>query len=206
MSRRARALRYTVVATVLTLGIAFRPALARAQASPEVTVLIRTTHGDIELVVDRERAPVTAENFLHYVDAGLYAGGSFFRAVRLDNQPSDQHKIEVIQGSIPPANRERARPPIRLEGTGETGLHHLDGVVSMARAGPHTARADFFICIGDQPELDAGGRRHADGLGFAAFGRVVRGMDVVRAIHQAETEGQRLVEPVIIRSVDRTGG
>jgi len=98
-------------------------------------------------------------------------------------------KIEVIQGGIARARREDQLPPIRMESTGETGLRHLNGVLSIARAGPDTGRAEFFICIGDQPELDQGGRRNPDGWGFAAFGRVIGGMDVVRRI---QTRGPRL--------------
>lgn len=177
---------------------------ASAQVSPNsVTVVIETGAGAIEIFVDSLNAPVTVGNFLRYVDAGLFEGGTFYRVVRADNQPDDSIRIAVIQGGMDSARQAEAFEPIRLEGTNETGIEHLDGTISMARAGPHTARAEFFICVGDQPELDAGGRRNPDGLGFAAFGRVTDGMEVVRRIHAVATEGQRLIVPVQIERVTR---
>ena len=98
---------------------------------------------------------------------------------------------------------ESEKPALPLERTRDTGLRHLDGTLSMARAGPDTATSDFFICIGDQPELDFGGKRNPDGQGFAAFGRVTKGMDVVRRIQQAPAEGQTLTPPVSILNIER---
>jgi peptidyl-prolyl cis-trans isomerase A (cyclophilin A) len=167
------------------------------------TVVIQTDLGEVVVEVDTSSAPVTGLNFLRYVEGGFYEGGSFYRVVRMDNQPNDSLRIEVIQAGINPDRREDTFDPIALEGTQATGLRHLDGTLSMARGGPDTARSSFFICIGDQPELDEGGLRNPDGRGFAAFGRVVAGMDVVRAIQQGETEGQNLVDPVAIRSAGR---
>lgn len=169
--------------------------------SAGVRLLVRTDYGAFEMVVDTARAPLTASNFLASVDAGLYEGGAFFRTVRPDNQPADAVRIDVIQALADTLRDEGA--PIRLETTRETGLRHLDGTVSMARAAPHTATTSFFICIGEQPELDHAGRRNPDGQGFAAFGRVVRGMAVVRRIHAAPADGQRLTPPVVIRSITR---
>jgi peptidyl-prolyl cis-trans isomerase A (cyclophilin A) len=163
-----------------------------------VRVLLRTDLGPIEVLVDTARAPRTAANFLRYVNAGRYDGGAFHRSVRFDNQPGQRVRIEVVQAG--PAPMLLSFPPVALERTRVTGLKHLDGTVSMARDGPDTATADFFICIGDQPELDFGGRRNPDGQGFAAFGRVVRGMDVVRAIHARPVDGQHLAPPVGILS------
>ncbi|MEW6323700.1 MAG: peptidylprolyl isomerase [Acidobacteriota bacterium] len=177
------------------------PAVALAQASP-VHVVIETTAGDIEVAVDVARAPGTAANFLRYVDAKRYDGGRFHRAVRLDNQVRKDVLIEVIQGGLPAG--QTGDGPIALERTRDTGLRHVDGAISMARSGPDTAVSDFFICIGDQPSLDFGGARNADGQGFAAFGRVVRGMDVVRTIQAGATnDREQLVEPVTIRRVYR---
>ncbi len=174
-------------------------------ASDSVRVVVETERGSFELEVDVDRAPVTAANFLRYVDGGHYDGGTFHRTVHEDNQPNDSIRIAVIQGS---RNREAGAagfPPIVLERTSETGLAHLDGTVSMARGGPDSATHSFFICIGDQPPLDFGGKRNADGQGFAAFGRVVEGMEVVRAIHRAPHEAQRLTPPVRIVRVYRKG-
>jgi peptidyl-prolyl cis-trans isomerase A (cyclophilin A) len=141
---------------------------------------------------------------MDYVDDQLFDGGSFFRVVRPDNQPDDSVRIDVIQGGPDRSiSRERYRPAIPLERTRDTGLLHRDGTLSMARAGPDTARAQFFICVGDQPSLDFGGARNADGQGFAAFGRVIEGMDVVRRIQDGAAEGQQLVASVAIESVRR---
>lgn len=163
-----------------------------------VTVDLQTSEGLIRIVVDREHAPVTAENFLRYVRAGLYDGGVFHRTVTLQNQPQSPVKIQVIQGGMDPAREKEGYPPIPLERTSVTGLRHVDGAVSMARAEPDTATSDFFICMGDQPELDYGGRRNPDRQGFAVFGRVVEGMDVVRRIQASPADGQTLTPPVPI--------
>jgi peptidyl-prolyl cis-trans isomerase A (cyclophilin A) len=176
------------------------PRSASAQSLPRV--LVRTTLGEITMEVDSVRAPVTSANFLRYVDAGAYRGGHFHRTVRLDNQPDNAVKIEVVQGGV--ARRDVARyEPVALERTNVTGLRHRDGTISMARGGPNSATSDFFVCIGDQPSLDFGGARNADGQGFAAFGQVVSGMAVVRAIQARPSEGQRLTPPVAIVEVVR---
>lgn len=166
-------------------------------------VRIDTRLGPIVVEVDTARAPRTAANFLRYVDGGFYDGGRFHRTVRLSNQPGQAVKIEVIQAGASPTREREGFPPIALERTSVTGLRHLDGVLSMARDGPDTATSDFFICIGDQPSLDHGGRRNPDGQGFAAFGRVVEGMNVVRAIQASPADGQSLTPPVVIRSARR---
>lgn len=165
-----------------------------AQGLPRV--LIRTELGEIEVEVDTEHAPLTAANFLRYVDLSFYSNfGRFHRTVREDNQQGSSVKIAVIQAGFEPY-RAQGFPPIPLERTNATGLRHVDGTLSMARDSPESATSDFFICIGDQPELNYGGKRNPDGQGFAAFGRVVRGMDVVRKIHNARARGQALA-PVI---------
>jgi peptidyl-prolyl cis-trans isomerase A (cyclophilin A) len=168
-----------------------------------VRVVIETEVGKIQVEIDDRRAPVTAENFLRYVDGGFYDGGQFHRTVTPDNQPQNDVKIEVVQASIAEARKSEERTPIPLERTSATGLAHLDGTISMAREGPDSATSSFFICIGSQPELDFGGKRNPDGQGFAAFGRVVSGMDVVRKIQASPREEQRLTPPVRIRSARR---
>jgi len=169
---------------------------AHAQSLPRV--LLRTSAGDITLEIDSVHAPATSANFLHYVDAGLYRGGLFHRTVTPDNQPNNTVKIEVIQAGMDSTRRSEALAAIPLERTSVTHLAHKDGVVSMARGGPDTATDGFFICIGDQPELDFGGKRNSDGQGFAAFGRVTAGMDVVRKIQHSPAQGQRLIPPIVI--------
>ena len=163
-----------------------------------VRVRLETALGAIDIEVYPARAPITAINFLRYVERGEYDGGRFHRTVRAGNQPDKKVLIDVIQAGRDPVERPPELPVI-LERTSDTGLRHVDGAVSMARDGPDTATSDFFICIGDQPELDFGGRRNPDGQGFAVFGRVVRGMDVVRRIHAAPADGQTLTPPVVIR-------
>ncbi len=161
-------------------------------------VIIETDAGEIEIEVDTVRAPATAANFLRYVDGGFYDGGRFHRTVKPDNQPNNDVKIEVIQAGASATRTRDYFPPISLERTSVTKLTHADGTVSMARSEPDSARDQFFICIGDQPELDFRGKRNPDGQGFAAFGRVVRGMDVVRKIQAAPADGQNLRPPVRI--------
>lgn len=193
---------------------------------PQTSVIIATPLGDIAVELASEGAPVTVANFLRYVDGGLYDGGRFHRTVTLGNQsnanlkaekigagidrdadraqlPNDAVPIEVIQGGVNPERESDLGPPIPLERTSDTGLRHVDGVISMARFTPDSAVADFFICIGDQPELDFGGRRNPDGQGFAAFGHVTSGMDVVRAIQRSPADGQSLDPPVEIVSIAR---
>jgi peptidyl-prolyl cis-trans isomerase A (cyclophilin A) len=183
--------------TVAVLGDATEPAAVR--------VVIRTEKGDVDVELDAAKAPVTVKNFLKYVDGRYYNGGEFHRTVRPDNQLANKIKIEVIQASINPshASEEEAFLPIKLERTSQTKFAHKDGTISMARDGPDTAKTDFFICIGDQPELDFGGKRNPDGQGFAAFGRVTKGMEVVRKIQAAAHREQQLTPPIKIREITR---
>jgi peptidyl-prolyl cis-trans isomerase A (cyclophilin A) len=194
-----------VLLTVAPCALAASPKKANTPPPPKpVRVVFQTEKGDFELELDEAHAPKTVRNFLASVDAGLYDGGVFHRTVKPDNQPTNPVKIEVIQGGINPARQSEERAPIPLERTKDTGLKHLDGTVSMARDAPDTATSDFFICIGNQPELDYGGKRNPDGQGFGAFGKVVRGMDVVRAIQQAPASGQQLTPPIKILHAART--
>lgn len=176
--------------------------LAAQERNQRVVVLFETSMGEIEVALSGDRAPATVANFLRYVDEGYYNGGVFHRTVRMDNQPQSPVKIEVIQGGPHPERKERFAP-LKLERTTVTGLKHVDGAISMARFEPDSATADFFFCIGDQPELDFGGKRNPDGQGFAAFGLVLKGREVIRKIQQAPYEAQRLTPPVVIRRVRR---
>ena len=174
-----------------------------AQQTGIVRVTMQTELGNIELEIDSARAPRTTANFLRYVDAGRYEGGRFHRTVTMDNQPTNDVKIEVVQWSAAPRGDREAFPAIELERTSVTGLKHVDGTISMARAGPNTATSDVFICIGDQPSLDFGGARNPDGQGFAAFGRVVSGMDIVRRIQASPATGQSLTPAIGILGIRR---
>src|SRR5262245_39187674 len=156
--------------------LAQAPGTTQPAALPQyAAVLLTTDLGPIELEIDLSAAPVTAANFLKYVEARRYDGGRFHCTVRPDNQPENQVKIEVNQAGVDPRREHEDWAPIQIERTRDTGLKHRDGTLSMARDGPDSATSDFFICIGDQPELDFGGKRNPDGQGFAAFGRVVNG-------------------------------
>jgi peptidyl-prolyl cis-trans isomerase A (cyclophilin A) len=176
-------------------------ALTAFSQSGPVAIVIETELGAIEAEIDAVHAPVTGANFLKYVDAGLFEGGRFYRTVKPDNQPDNAVKIEVVQGGRAPGTE--AFRPIPLERTSVTGLSHKDGNLSMARNGPNTATSDFSICVGDQPSLDFGGKRNPDGQGFAAFGRVTKGMDVVRRMQMQPSSAQRLTPPIRILRISR---
>ncbi|MBT6031870.1 MAG: peptidylprolyl isomerase [Kordiimonadaceae bacterium] len=170
-----------------------------------IKVKLVTTEGDIHIDLYEDKAPITVTNFLRYVDAGHFNGGAFYRVVRMDNQSQNNIKIEVIQGGMSGNSDIGLFEPIKLERTSDTGIKHLDGTISMARGGPDTASSEFFICVNPQPSLDFGGMRNADGQGFAAFGQVTMGMDVVRKIQNSKTDqptgeqytsGQSVIDPV----------
>lgn len=183
------------------------------QASP-LTERVRlvTELGAVAIEVYLDRAPISAAAFLRCVEGGAYAGASFFRTVRADNDRGAP-PIEVVQAAV--ADMSKAHPGVPHETTMKTGIRHVDGTVSLARTAVGTGTsATFFICIGDQPALDFGTTRNEDGQGFAAFGRVVEGMEIVRAIHGAPTqpdapvaylEGQLIRDPVMILSAQRVG-
>ncbi|HZO94382.1 MAG TPA: peptidylprolyl isomerase [Candidatus Baltobacteraceae bacterium] len=194
MSAPLRAL--ALAAAVLLLAAAPRATLHRVAP---VNVAIRTADGTIVVRLDPAHAPVTTRNFLHYVDTRAYDGATFYRTVSKANEPQSQ--IQVIQGGL---NQQAPNPmirPIVLEPTSVTGLHNVDGAISMARTSdPNSATTEFFICIGDNRFLDAGGPL---GPGYAAFGKVVSGMDVVRKILRSHANGESLDPPVKILSISR---
>jgi peptidyl-prolyl cis-trans isomerase A (cyclophilin A) len=177
--------------------------LSCSQPRTNPQVMLSTELGDIVIEVYLHKAPITAANFLRYVDEDRYRDASFYRVVTMDNQPDNDVKIEVIQGGIGFVESESRLAPIEHETTDKTGILHTDGVVSMARAEPGTASSEFFICIGDQPDLDYGGKRNPDRQGFAAFGKVIQGMDVVRKVREQPAQGQMLVSPIKITQVRR---
>lgn len=165
-------------------------------------VVIKTELGDIRVELFVQQAPISAGNFLTYVDDSLYVNSVFYRVVTLQNQPKNNVKIEVIQGGL--FSDERTRYfPIPHETTQMTGILHKDGVISYARAEPGTAGSEIFICIGDQPELDFGGKRNHDGQGFAAFGKVIDGMEIVRKIQHLPEKDQMLISQIRIFNIER---
>lgn len=184
---------------LLLILLAQLPALAKPK------VIVQTQFGEFVIELEDQAAPQTTANFLRYVDKGLFANARFHRTVTLqpDNQPRNRVKIEVIQAGLDPAMESKALPAIKLERTRQSGLKHLDGTISMARDQPDSASSQFFICVGDQPELNYGGKRNPDGQGFAAFGRVISGMDVVRRIHKAKAQGQSLEPAILIQNIRR---
>lgn len=167
-----------------------------------VNCIIKTSLGDISIELYAEKAPVTVNNFLAYVDAGLYDNSSFYRVCTPENEAKRDVKIQVIQGGN--VARSKSFDSIDLERTNMTGLKHENGMLSMARtADINSATSHFFICVNSQPALDFGGKRNPDGQGFAAFGKVVSGMELVIEIQNGENTQQRLLEPVIIYSIER---
>lgn len=199
---------YLRAAVALAVGAVLLAGCKTVPATPQAAhphVVIQTSLGNITVEIYEEAAPITAPNFLRYVDESAFEGASFYRSVTMDNQPNNAVKIEVIQGGLgaTEGGGERMHEPIPHETTEQTGILHKDGTISMARAAPGTVTTEFFICIGDQPSLDFGGARNPDGQGFAAFGQVIDGMDVVRQIQQQPLEGQRLTPVVEILTITR---
>ena len=168
-------------------------------------VVISTGFGDIEAEIYTDKAPKTATAFLRYVDSGLYNRSNFYRVLNVDNQPSNAAKAKLIQGGIWKTNPAKAiaMQGIPHETTQQTGIMHTDGILSMARQAPGTATTEFFICVGNQPGFDYGGENNPDGQGYAAFGKVVKGMDVVRKIYDQPEQDQAFVPPVAIISIKK---
>ena len=168
-------------------------------------VEIQTAFGNIQVELYPGKAPHSVAAFLSYVDAGLYKNGSFYRVLKEENQPSSAFKSQLIQGGIWQSDNKKAisLPGIPHETTQQSGLLHTDGTISLARTTPGTASSEFFICVGDQPAYDYGNNANPDRLGYAAFGRVVKGMDVVRKIHSQPENGENFYPSVAILNIRR---
>ena len=193
----------------LAAALCASPAFAQnagAEAGFATTPVILTTPlGPIVLALETQRAPVTSANFLRYVDRKLYDGASFYRASRPKGSTTDDRGL--VEGGLS-AHPEKLLPPIAHESTAQTGLSHIDGTISIARNAPGTAQADFFICLGEQTYLDA----TATQPGFAAFGRVTQGLEIVKQIlimptdpekGEGSMKGEMLAQPVPITSARR---
>ena len=167
--------------------------------SPEF--VIETELGNIIVELYPEKAPVTVANFIKYIQEDRLKEASFYRVVTMDNQPDNHIKIEVIQGGLFEDNHPQMLNPIVHESTKETGVLHSDGVISMARYGPGSATSEFFICLGNQPSLDYGGMRNSDSQGFAAFGKVIEGMDIVKMIQLLPSKDQHLEPRLEIQNI-----
>jgi peptidyl-prolyl cis-trans isomerase A (cyclophilin A) len=188
------------------LAAAALGAPAKAQDGT-VKVAVKTAKGVITLQLEAAKAPITVRNFLRYVDARLYDKSSFYRVSHVSNAPDHG----LVEGGLR-GDPKKVFKPIAHESTLKTGLTHKDGTVSMARRGPGTATADFFIVVGDQPGFDADPSGQGDKDGFAAFGQVIDGMDVVHAIFEQKVsptagvgamKGEMLSPPVTIVSIRR---
>jgi peptidyl-prolyl cis-trans isomerase A (cyclophilin A) len=169
------------------------------------TVKIETNFGDIIVDLYPEKAPKTVAAFLSYVDSGYYKDGSFYRVLKSKDQPSSSFKSDLVQGGIWETKNKMqvALPGIPHETTKQTGLLHKDGTISLARLAPGTASSEFFIVIGDQPAYDYGGDANADLQGFAAFGKVIDGMDVVKQIHEQPDNETNFTPPLKIIDIIR---
>lgn len=192
--------------TLVNLLIAFISCLIAScgKKLPTNHLIIKTLYGDIEVVVYPDKAPLTVAAFLSFVDSGIYNQSSFYRVLNEDNQPTGANSTRLIQGGVyatPKGNTLFKSTP--HEGTLTSGLSHLHGTLSMARQAPGTASTEFFICIGDQPGFDEGGSNNPDKAGYAAFGRVINGMDVVMQIYNCTATDQRFTPSVPIRKIVR---
>ena len=167
-------------------------------------ILIETKVGDIEVEIYQDKAPETCKAFLSYIKEGLYKNSSFYRVLNRDNQASDRTKSQLIQGGIWQTNPDKLQTlkGIPHESTQRTGILHKTGTISLAREEPGTANSEFFIVIGDQPGYDSGGANNPDHLGYAAFGRVVRGMDIVLLIYNKPESGQAFNPPIPIYNIE----
>ena len=190
---------------ILTICILSGLAACKSKQTGNPKLEIVTEYGDIEIELFPKQAPKSVAAFLSYVDAEFYNKASFYRVLNEENQPMGAAEAALIQGGLW-ANKEKQAaqiPTIEHETTRQTGLLHKDGTVSLARGEPGTASTEFFICIGDQPAFDFGGGSNADNQGYAAFGKVTKGMDVVRKIHHQPVDGELFSSPVFIKKISR---
>ena len=166
---------------------------------------IQTRIGNIEVELYPAKAPQTVRAILSYIDSGFYKDASFYRVLNMNNQPSDAPKAELIQGGLwnKKGTRRDLIPGIPHEPTSQTGILHTDGVVSLARQEPGTANTEFFICIGNQSGFDYGGENNPDGQGYAAFGKVIKGIAIVRRIYNMPEEEQYFDPTVPIYNIVR---
>ena len=161
-------------------------------------IIMETSIGTIFAELFPKQAPITVKNFLSYIKQNRYDECHFYRVVHSNNQPENKILIEVIQGGLGIEKHPMELKAITHENTNQTNILHKNGTISMARLKPGTASSEFFICINDQPELDYGGKRNSDGQGFAAFGQVIKGMEIVKTIQMLESKDQLLNDSIPI--------
>ena len=183
-------------------GLAAVPGLADAQilnlaptpivpGAGDILVSLETGQGQIVIALKAQQAPLTVANFLRYVDAKLYDGSSFWRSAKAPGSTT----YGLIEGGLA-SDPKKVLKPVAHEPTTQTGLRHVDGTLSLARREPGSGDSDFFICAGEAPYLDANPAAEGDNVGFAAFGQVIKGMDVVRTILNLPTPG-KAINPVM---------
>jgi len=188
-----------IVTSALLVLLLASPAPAASDKGVDVT--IRTTAGQIVVHLDTAKAPLTTRNFLKYVDGHLYDGAPFYRVLPPDSS-GPTNAPGVIQGGLGPSGKQRF-PSIGVERTSTTGLHNTSGTIAMARTmDPNSANSEFFICIGDDSYLDA--EHSQDGIGYAAFGKVVKGYDIAVKIQHSPSIGDQLHPPIKILSIRRS--
>ena len=165
-------------------------------------ILIVTGLGDIEVELYPDKAPKTVAAFLSNIKEEIYTGSSFYRVLKAEELPTD-YNTGIIQGGIwnTSVKEHSSVKGIIHESTKQSGLSHTDAVISMARKESGSATTEFFICIGDQSSLDYGKGSSEDGLGFAAFGKVVGGMNIVKKIHEQKSRGHEFIEKIQIREI-----
>ncbi|MES1220376.1 MAG: peptidylprolyl isomerase [Bacteroidota bacterium] len=187
----------------ILLACIFTACSSPAYKNPHI--IIETDAGDIEIELYPDKAPQTVKAFLSYVDAGYYKHSSFYRVLTDDNQPSNAPKANLIQGGIWKTNYKKAvsLPGIPHEPTNKTTILHKDGIISLARQEPGTATTEFFICVGDQPGFDYGGENNPDKQGYAAFGKCIKGMEIVNRIYNRPSDEQSFTPPVTIIDIKR---
>jgi peptidyl-prolyl cis-trans isomerase A (cyclophilin A) len=184
--------------SALACALAAAPIATRAAQPMDVAIV--TSVGTIVVEVDGEHAPITAANFLKHVDAGVYNHGASFYRTLYTTDPAHPARLQIIQGGIQP--KDDAMPPIPVEKTTTTGLHNVAGTIAMARTSdPVSANSEFYINTGDDRVLDAD--QFSDGYGYAVFGRIVSGMDVITKIQTSAASGQSLTPPIAILRVKR---
>ena len=191
------------------MKILFAPALiillfSCKSSNTHPQIVIETNLGKIEAELYPDKAPKTVAAFLSYIDSGFYKNSSFYRVV-FDEAMSNDDDAGVIQGGIWQSNNAKAEklPGIPHESPKQTGLTHTSGTLSLARTTAGSANSEFFICIGDQSNYDDSKTLNPDGLGYAAFGKVISGMSIVRKIHQQPSNGEAFLKLVVILDIHR---
>lgn len=190
---------------ICLLAISLLAGCGRASKNSDtIEIEIKTVEGTIVAELYPKKAPASVNAFLAIVDQGLYERSSFYRILSDENQPSNAPKAELIQGGLWSRTKKRPElPRIPHETTQQTGLTHSAGTLSLAREEPGSASSEFFITLTALPGFDFGGENNADGQGYAAFGKVIRGMDIVRKIYRKPENDQYFDPPVMILDIQR---